>query len=66
MARCCVTGASATASATELHRMNTTPLLQTRQLSHGWPGLTLFDRLDVDIHRGITLVTKRMMARLAS
>lgn len=37
--------------------MNTTPLLQARQLSHGWPGLTLFDRLDVDIHPGITLLT---------
>lgn len=37
--------------------MNTLPLLQARQLSHGWPGLTLFDRLDVDIHPGITLLT---------
>lgn len=33
------------------------PLIQIRSLSHGWPGLTLFDRLDVDIYPGLTLIT---------
>ncbi len=37
--------------------MNTLPLLQIRQLSHGWPGLALFDQLDIDVRPGITLVT---------
>lgn len=37
--------------------MTTTPLIRIRQLRHGWPALTLFEQLDVDISPGITLVT---------
>lgn len=33
------------------------PLIQIRSLRHGWPGLTLFDGLDVEIFPGLTLVT---------
>jgi ABC-type multidrug transport system ATPase subunit len=37
--------------------MTPEPLIRVRQLSHGWPGLALFDRLDIDILPGLTLVT---------
>ena len=33
------------------------PLIQIRSLQHGWPGLMLFDGLDVDIFPGLTLIT---------
>ncbi len=36
---------------------NAPPLIRIRQLCHGWPGLPLFDRLDIDIPPGITLIT---------
>jgi len=32
-------------------------LIRIRQLRHGWPGLPLFDVLDIDIPPGITLIT---------
>lgn len=37
--------------------MTAPPLIRIRQLRHGWPGLALFERLDIDILPGITLVT---------
>lgn len=36
---------------------NNTPLVRIRQLRHGWPGLPLFDGLDIHIPPGITLIT---------
>lgn len=36
---------------------NTPPLIRIRRLRHGWPGITLFDGLDLDIPPGITLIT---------